>query len=164
MVQLLAACLTGNLLHDVTFNAIILGDDNAVVNQNRRMSSFKIAPAQNGRGYNGIYKTWVTEHTGPKAEKKKYNWVRYYTARTHRKSAGGFCMSTVVTFRAIVLSSASRYRSIKYSWQKRHAPFRRPSIVEAWEQEKKATSLYKVIAIINQSINQSIWQLNPFEI
>jgi hypothetical protein len=31
----------------------------------------------------------------------------------------------------MVLSSASRYRSIKYSWQNRHAPFLRPSIVEA---------------------------------
>ena len=40
-------------------------------------------------------------------------------------------MSTVVTLRLMVFSSASRYRSIKYSWQNRHAPFLRPSIVEA---------------------------------
>jgi len=32
-----------------------------------------------------------------------------------RKSGGGFCMSTVVTFREIVFSSARRYKSIKYS-------------------------------------------------
>jgi hypothetical protein len=50
---------------------------------------------------------------------------------TNLKSGGGFCMSTVVTLRLMVFSSASRYRSMKYSWQKRHAPFLRPSIVEA---------------------------------
>ena len=43
-----------------------------------------------------------------------------------------FCISTVVTLRLIVFNSAKRYKSIKYSWQKRHAPFRRPSIVDAW--------------------------------
>lgn len=31
------------------------------------------------------------------------------------KSGGGFCISTVVTFRLIVFSSANRYNSIKYS-------------------------------------------------
>jgi hypothetical protein len=35
------------------------------------------------------------------------------------KSAGGLFMSTVVIFREIVFSSASRYRSMKYSWSKR---------------------------------------------
>lgn len=50
-----------------------------------------------------------------------------------RKSGGGFCMSTVVTFNEIVFSSARRYKSMKYSWQKRQAPFRRPSIVDAWK-------------------------------
>ena len=42
-------------------------------------------------------------------------------------------MSTVVTLRLMVFNSASRYKSMKYSWQNKHAPFRRPSIVEAWE-------------------------------
>ena len=40
-------------------------------------------------------------------------------------------MSTVVTFKLIVFSSANRYRSMKYSWQNRHAPFLRPSMVDA---------------------------------
>merc|ERR1712029_627224 len=31
----------------------------------------------------------------------------------------------------MVFNSANRYKSIKYSWQKRHAPLRRPSMVEA---------------------------------
>ena len=34
----------------------------------------------------------------------------------HLKSGGGLSMSTVVIFRATVFSSASRYRSMKYSW------------------------------------------------
>jgi hypothetical protein len=44
-----------------------------------------------------------------------------------------FCISTVVTFRLIVFNSASKYKSMKYSWQNRQAPFRRPSIVDAWK-------------------------------
>ena len=36
--------------------------------------------------------------------------------RFHLKSGGGFSMSTVVIFSATVFSSASKYRSIKYSW------------------------------------------------
>ena len=47
------------------------------------------------------------------------------------KSGGGLFMSTVVIFNEIVLSSASKYKSMKYSWQKIQAPFRRPSMVEA---------------------------------
>ena len=50
---------------------------------------------------------------------------------TYLKSGGGFCMSTVVTFKEIVFNSARRYKSMKYSWQNRHAPFLRPSIVDA---------------------------------
>ena len=50
-----------------------------------------------------------------------------------RKSAGGLFMSTVVIFKEIVLSSANRYKSIKYSWQNMQAPFRLPSIVDAWK-------------------------------
>ena len=40
-------------------------------------------------------------------------------------------ISTVVTFSEMVFSSARRYRSMKYSWQNRQAPFLRPSMVEA---------------------------------
>ena len=47
------------------------------------------------------------------------------------KSGGGLFISTVVIFNEIVLSSASKYKSMKYSWQKIQAPFRRPSMVEA---------------------------------
>ncbi|KAJ8867075.1 hypothetical protein PR048_032937 [Dryococelus australis] len=43
------------------------------------------------------------------------------------KSGGGFCISTVVTLRLIVFNSASRYKSMKYSWQNKHAPFRQMS-------------------------------------
>lgn len=46
-------------------------------------------------------------------------------------------MSTVVTLRLIVFNSASKYRSMKYSWQNRQAPFRRPSMVEACNEKKK---------------------------
>lgn len=47
------------------------------------------------------------------------------------KSGGGLSMSTVVIFSEMVFSSASKYRSMKYSWQKRQAPFLRPSMVDA---------------------------------
>lgn len=83
-----------------------------------------------------------------------------------RKSGGGFCISTVVTFfdwgnsqnstnidiamyfssysncsattksvyvtfKLIVFNSANKYKSMKYSWQNKHAPFRLPSMVDA---------------------------------
>ena len=53
------------------------------------------------------------------------------TSKLLLKSAGGLFMSTVVIFSEMVFSSANRYRSMKYSWQKMHAPLRLPSIVEA---------------------------------
>ena len=51
-------------------------------------------------------------------------------------------MSTVVTFSEIVFSSASRYRSIKYSWQNKQAPFRMPSIVDACRKIKSWRRLF----------------------
>ena len=58
-----------------------------------------------------------------------------------RKSAGGLFMSTVVIFKEIVLSSANRYKSIKYSWQNMQAPFRLPSIVDACKKIKLLKSI-----------------------
>lgn len=44
-----------------------------------------------------------------------------------------------LTFRLIVFNSAKRYKSMKYSWQNKHAPFRRPSIVDACKTKKRFT-------------------------
>uniref|UniRef100_A0A0K2UDK4 Uncharacterized protein n=1 Tax=Lepeophtheirus salmonis TaxID=72036 RepID=A0A0K2UDK4_LEPSM len=53
-------------------------------------------------------------------------------SKLERKSGGGRFMSTVVIFRDIFCSSARRYKSMKYSWQNKHAPLRRPSMVDAF--------------------------------
>jgi len=41
------------------------------------------------------------------------------TIQFHRKSGGGFSMSTVVIFKEIVFSSANKYRSMKYSYNEK---------------------------------------------
>ena len=58
-------------------------------------------------------------------------------------------MSTVVTLREIVLSSAKRYRSMKYSWQNRQAPFRLPSMVDACRKEKTRITISPGREVIN---------------
>jgi len=59
-------------------------------------------------------------------------------------------MSTVVTLRLMVFSSASRYRSIKYSWQNRQAPFLRPSIVEAYNTKYRTINTCFGVPIMQQ--------------
>lgn len=71
------------------------------------------------------------------------------TLRTHTANSNGVLQHPVsfverltdqlliLTFRLMVFSSASRYRSMKYSWQNRQAPLRRPSMVDAYTTEKK---------------------------
>ena len=54
---------------------------------------------------------------GVKVRPVKWRWrsVKQNKFHFHLKSGGGFSMSTVVIFSATVFSSASKYRSIKYS-------------------------------------------------
>lgn len=72
-----------------------------------------------------------------------------------RKSGGGFCMSTVVTFKDIVFNSANKYKSMKYSWQKRQAPLRRPSIVDACNKQTN-NILKRIYSIGNPARNHAI--------
>lgn len=43
-----------------------------------------------------------------------------------------------LAFKLIVFNSANRYKSMKYSWQNRQAPFRLPSMVDAWKNYVKS--------------------------
>jgi hypothetical protein len=94
------------------FNFIILEDRETIVDEDWWMGRFKVCAE--------VW-WWL---------KKKKKIVKILITKINKFSFT-FCMSTVVTLRLIVFSSAKRYKSIKYSWQNRQAPFRRPSIVEA---------------------------------
>jgi hypothetical protein len=49
----------------------------------------------------------------------------------HEHNPLSWAFYTQLPLREMVFNSASKYKSMKYSWQNRHAPFLRPSIVEA---------------------------------
>ncbi len=57
-------------------------------------------------------------------------------------------MSTVVILSEIVFSSARRYKSMKYSWQKMQAPFLLPSMVEALMISSISGTLFSMIKLL----------------